>query len=75
MTPSLNNVKPRKSLADQLNRLDKILDGLSDNLSEAVSDSVRDAVTVAVRQAITDVLTNPDLLKRLQELKSATAPA
>jgi hypothetical protein len=75
MIPTLNNSKPRKSLADQINRLDKILDGLSDNLSEAVSDSVRDAVSVAVKQAITDVLTNPELLKRLQEAQSAAAPA
>jgi hypothetical protein len=31
-------------------------------------------VTVAVKQAITDVLTNPELLKRLQEAQSAAAP-
>jgi len=75
MTPMLNSVKPRKNLATQLDRLDRILDGLADSLSAAVSDCVREAVTVVVKQAITDVLTNPELCKRLHEVHDVTAPA
>jgi hypothetical protein len=70
----MNNVK-RKTLADQLNRLDKILDGLSDNLNEAVTDSVKEAVGVAVKEAISQILASPELMERLQEARSAAAPA
>jgi len=75
MTLLMNNVKPRKSLADQLNRLDKILDGLSDSLNEVVTDSVRDAVAVSVKEALTQILTSPELLQRLQEAQNAAMPA
>jgi len=76
MTSSMNsvNIKPRKALADQLDRFDKILDGLSDNLNEAVTDTVRDAVAVAVKEAINQVLSSPELLRRLQQVQSAAAP-
>lgn len=37
------NGKTRKTLADQLDRLDRILDGLAEALNEAVADAVRSA--------------------------------
>jgi len=62
----------RKSLADQIDRLDGILDGLSDALNESVADAVRGVVGTAVRQAVQlslhEVLDNPELL-RLAMLK------
>jgi hypothetical protein len=65
-TTSTNGRTMRKSLADQIDRLDGILDGLSDALNESVAQAVRDvitqAVTEAVQAAVTEVLSSPDLL-------------
>jgi hypothetical protein len=60
-TASIANGKTRKTLAEQLDRLDGILDALSEGLNEAVSDAVRDGTRSAVRDAIVEVLTNPEL--------------
>ena len=75
-----NTTRPRKNLADQINRLDSILDGLSDNLNEAVAAAVQQAVTTAVKEAVTtgvqqaivEVLTNAELQ---QLLRPPTTPA
>ena len=55
----------RKSLAQQLDRLDQILDGLSDGLQAAVVDAVKGAVGQAVQLALREVLTHPALVARL----------
>ena len=55
MTLQTNNEadkKARKSLSEQIDRLDSLLDGLADNLNSAVADAVRDAVGGAVREAV-----------------------
>ena len=62
MAVTMTNGKTRKSLSEQIDRLDGILDGLADNLNEAVAAAVRDATTSAVRQALVEVLSNPDVL-------------
>src|SRR5262245_9284169 len=67
-----NTTRPRKSLADQIQRLDSILDGLSDNLNEAVTTAVKEAVTTGGQQAIVEVLTIPELQ---QLLRPPTTPA
>jgi hypothetical protein len=61
-TTVTQNGKERKSLAEQIDRLDGILDGLADGLNEAVAGAVRDATTSAIRQALVEVLSNPDVL-------------
>jgi hypothetical protein len=65
----LPNGKTRKTLADQLDRLDKTLDGLAEALNEAVADAVRDVVGAVVRNAVQatlrEVFTNPVLHERL----------
>jgi hypothetical protein len=70
MQPVLTNSKVRKSLAEQIDRLDKILDGLAEALNGAVADAVTQAVGLAVKEAVqrvmTEVLTNPDLRAQLQ---------
>ena len=44
LNPSANpNGRSRKSLADQIDRLDQILDGLADGLNEAVASAVKQA--------------------------------
>jgi hypothetical protein len=80
-TTNQNDRTARKSLADQIDRLDAILDGLAENLNAAVVDAVasavKDAVTVAVQEAVhaavLEVLTNAELRKRLQT--PATQPS
>jgi hypothetical protein len=68
MSNTLNNVRaPRRQLADQLDRLDFILDGLADALNQSVADAVRDVVGQVVREAVEgtlkEVLGNQDLLR------------
>jgi hypothetical protein len=66
---SSNGQAQRKTLASQLDRLDKILDVLSDGINETVTDVVREAVTVAVKQTLETVvhelLNRPEILKAL----------
>jgi hypothetical protein len=60
----------RKTLASEIDRLDSLLEGLAENLNEAVATAVKDAVSQAVREAVNaviqEVLTNAELLRRLQ---------
>lgn len=51
MAVTNTNGRARKSLADQIDRLDQILNGLSDGLNQAVAE--------AVRLALTEVLSGP----------------
>jgi hypothetical protein len=60
MTATMNG-KARKSLSDQLDRLDSILDVLANGLNEAIADAVKNAVSDAVQQVLTEVLTNAEL--------------
>src|SRR5262249_45798582 len=68
-TTNMNGRPQRKTLANQLDRLDTILDGFPDALNEAVADAVKQAVTVAVREAVQvateQLLANPELLRAL----------
>jgi hypothetical protein len=76
MQTVLTNTKVRKSLSEQIDRLDKILDGLAQALNGAVADAVTQAVGLAVKEAVqtvlTEVLSNPDFRAQLQG--SAVAP-
>jgi len=72
MTTTNTINRPRKNLADQIDRLDSILDGLSEGLNEAVATAVKEAVTTGVQQAIVEVLTNAELQ---QLLRPPTTPA
>jgi hypothetical protein len=62
---TMTNGKVRKSLADQLDRLDSILDVLGDGLNEAIADAVKAAVTTAVQQVLSELLTNSEVLAKL----------
>ena len=68
-TKTTTNGQARKSLAEQIDRLDAVLDGLADGLNGAVAAAVKEAVGVAVQQAVQAVvreaLANPELLARL----------
>ena len=75
MTNTMNaavNARRRPTLSEQIDRLDRTLDGLAEGLNEAVADAVKAAVGAAVREAVqatlTEVFTNPDVLARLREV-------
>jgi hypothetical protein len=72
-TTGANGRAQRKSLAEQIDRLDLILDGLADGLSAAVADAVTVAVSTAVQAAVREVLSNPELLRRLRPEPVPTA--
>jgi cell division septum initiation protein DivIVA len=62
------NARPRKQLADELDRLedqlqrhDAILDALSEGLNAAVVDAARQGTEAAVKAAVVELLTNPTL--------------
>ena len=78
MSTTITNGRVRKSLAEQIDRLDSILDGLADNLNDAVVTAVKEAVTLAVREAVrgvlTEVLMNPELLEHLRGTMAPPAP-
>ncbi len=69
MTAMLTNGQARKSLAEQIDKLDHLLDGFGDALNDSVTQAVKDAVGLAVQEAVTtvlrEVLANPELLARL----------
>src|SRR5262249_56763435 len=73
---TMTNGRARKTLSDQLDRLDSILDGLSEALSESVAAAVKEATAQAVQQAVqatlTELLTSPELLSLIS---GARAPA
>jgi hypothetical protein len=72
------NGPARKTLASQLDRLDRVIDGLSEGLNDAVAQAVREAVGLAVQEAVqavlTEVLTNPALREQLQKAAPPEAP-
>jgi hypothetical protein len=71
-TTSVTNGKPqRKQLADQLDRLDAILDAIAEGLPGAVTDACREGARAAVKDAIIEIVTNPEL----RALLGSTAPA
>ena len=58
MSTTLTNGRQRKSLAEQIDRLDSVLDGLADGLNEAVATAVKETV----HAVLSEVLSNPELL-------------
>jgi hypothetical protein len=78
MTTTNADGRARKSLAEQIDRLDAILDGLSKALQGAVTAAVTDAVSVAVKEAVqsvlVEVLTNPVLQEKLRGMAGPPPP-
>ena len=61
-TATMNGKPQRKQLADQLDRLDGVIDALGEGLTAAVSDACREGARAAVREVLMELLANPDLL-------------
>jgi len=67
ITTTKNGRMPRKTLSNQLDRLDDILDGLAEALNQSVAMAVKEAVGLAAREAVSaavqEVVANADLLR------------
>jgi hypothetical protein len=64
VTTNLNHARvQRKSLSEQIDRLDGILDGLAEALNGAVADAVGLAVRQAVESTVRELLGQPQLLR------------
>src|SRR4051812_42317993 len=82
MTATLTNGKPRRQLADQLDRLeqqlqrqDSIIDALAEGLNQAVADAAREGTKEAVTAAVIELLTNADLRIALHKASGAAPDA
>jgi len=75
MNAAITNGRPRKSLGDQIDRLettlaqfDTMLDGLADGLQNTIADAVGSAVvtavTTAVQTTLSELLRQPELFAR-----------
>jgi hypothetical protein len=64
-TTMISNGRARKTLAEQIDRLDGILDGLADALNMAVAQAVKEAVEIAVKAALAETMARPELRSRL----------
>ena len=76
-TATMNGKPQRKQLADQLDRLDGIIDALAEGLNQAVIDAAREGTRLAVKDAIVEILTDPALRAKLLQaaaLEPVAAP-
>lgn len=74
-TATMNGKPQRKQLADQLDRLDGIIDALADGLNQAVIDAAREGTRLAVKDAIVEIMTNPELRALLAPARPEPTPA
>jgi hypothetical protein len=72
-TSSANGRAQRKSLAEQIDRLDAILDGLADGLNEAVATAVKEGVSRAVEAALQELLASHELQRLLRAEQASRA--
>src|SRR5262244_1843748 len=74
-----NDRPHRKTLSDQLDRLDAVIDDLSDGLNQAVAHTVERGVSTAVERAVQSVLqaalANPEVARQLALATPAAPPA
>ena len=69
------NGRVRKSLAEQIDRLDRTLDGLSEGLNEAVATAVREAVQGVLAELLADAGLRAQIQAALRPPAPAVAPA
>ncbi|MBM3981657.1 MAG: hypothetical protein FJ304_15545 [Planctomycetes bacterium] len=75
MSATVTNGKPpRKQLADQLDRLDQLIDTLGEGLNGAVADAAREGVRLAVKEVVVELMTNPELRALLAPPAPVPAP-
>src|SRR5215470_10014611 len=76
MSQTITNGTTRKSLANEIDRLQETVAGLGQGLREAVREATTQAVREAVGELVAEVVTNPDIaaLFRNTQAQPAQAP-
>ena len=75
MSVTLNGKPPRKQLADQIDRLDRILDGLAEALDHSVQDAAREGARSAVKEILVEVLTDPEVMNLVRTITAPATPS
>jgi hypothetical protein len=75
MTQTITNGTGRKSLANEIDRLQATVAGLGDGLRNSVREATTQAVREAVGQLVTEVLTNPDVAALFRAAQAQPAQA
>lgn len=77
MNPTENGRKERRCLATEIDRFDRMIDGLDKAIVETVADAMKEAMGPAVEAAfkstITELLSNPQILTLLSNLQPQAA--
>jgi len=69
------NGRPRKQLAEQIDRLELTVSNLGDSVREAVREATSQAVREAVTELVSEALTNPDVAALFRNVQAQPAQA
>jgi hypothetical protein len=58
---TMNGKHQRKQLADQIDRLDRVIESIGTELNRAVTDACREGAQAAVRSALLELFSSPEL--------------
>ena len=75
MTQTITNGTGRKSLANEIDRLQATVAGLGEGLRDAVREATTQAVREAVTELVSEVLTNPDIAALFRNAQAQPAQA
>jgi hypothetical protein len=75
MTQTITNGTGRKSLANEIDRLQTTVAGLGEGLRDAVREATSQAVREAVGELVSEVLTNPDIASMFRAAQVQPAQA
>jgi hypothetical protein len=75
MTQMTINGRPRKQLAEQIDRLELTVSNLGDGLRNSVREATTQAVREAVGELVSEVLTNPDIAALFRAAQAPPAQA
>ena len=75
MSQTITNGTGRKSLANEIDRLQATVAGLGEGLRDAVREATTQAVREAVGELVSEVLTNPDIAALFRNAQAQPAQA
>ena len=75
MTQTITNGTGRKSLANEIDRLQATVAGLGEGLRDSVREATTQAVREAVGELVSEVLTNPDIAALFRAAQAQPAQA
>ena len=75
MTQMTTNGRPRKQLAEQIDRLELTVSNLGDGLRDSVREATTQAVREAVGELVAEVVTSPDVAALFRNAQAQPAQA